>query len=248
MWCVCLSLCLCWSLGFSKKKSIHSTIFSPAALLLVVKSVCCQKCKKQVLWENVHRFWISWWSARKTNLLNNRGLWSLNQYLYLHRWQVIKVWLRVRWRRWRENICTVQPHWPRSEVCSYTRNRKFQIILQGNMTECQLWNVIFWWHGGQDSSICINQHLALPPPASRLDVWYHTDVQNRVTPAEWFSVNQGVLESIAITEISLGYSSWSNEIFMTVLFAVGGAALCCVVHQCDITASGLWYLGLEQSC
>lgn len=77
------------------------------------------------------------------------------------------------------------------------------------------------------------------------DLWCHTDVQLQTTHGEswrWFPVSRGTSESIPVLEISLGCSSLSPKIFIAVLLAVCGAALCCKTHQRDITTSGPWNL------
>lgn len=151
------------------------------------------------------------------------------------------------------NICVVHAYWTNNSNYTWNRQmvaagsckwkpgvRKFAMILAGKYRwmsalegQLHLYELTF--------GIC----LLHPNQICAVTLTYGHR-QDRATPVAcwWFSVSRGAFKSTTVIENSLGYSSLNTKIFITVRF-FSGAALCCMVHQCDITASGLWYLGLE---
>ena len=95
----------------------------------------------------------------------------------------------------------------------------------------------------EDSSIFISEHLALSPP-SEPSLWGHADIGLQAQTEQGDSWS--CLQMIFCKSGCVWKHHQAHHIVVKALkYSSPFAALCCVVHQRDITASGLWYLGTD---
>lgn len=144
VWCVRPSfLSVFWNLHFSGNKeefnpflSIFTCCFASCGqnrCVCVVKNV-----QSKYRWENLRKFWdFTMKCPRKTNLSNSQKV------VCGHRTDIFSHTGEIRDGR-EKSIGVVAGAGP---ILWNLGMRK--IILQGKTTECQLWNVMFSWHGGQ---------------------------------------------------------------------------------------------------